>query len=52
MSFKALGMSATGSFALSPNGHPLGTKVLPPLHNLIAQQAVFLLTRERGKGRP
>jgi methionine biosynthesis protein MetW len=34
------------SFALSPNGHPLGTKVPPPLHNLIAQQAVFLLTRD------
>ncbi len=35
--------------ALSPNGHPLGMKVPPPLHNLIAQQAVFLLTRETGK---
>jgi methionine biosynthesis protein MetW len=34
------------SFALSPKGHPLGTQVPPPLHNLIAQQAVFLLTRE------
>ncbi len=33
------------SFALSPNGHPLGSKVPPRLHNLVAQQAVFLLTR-------
>ena len=38
------------SFALSPYGHPLGMKVPPPLHNLAAQQAVFLLTREPGKG--
>ena len=33
------------SFALSPKGHPLGTKIPPTLHNLIGQQAVFLLTR-------
>ena len=32
------------SFALSPNGHPLGSKVPAFLHNIIAQQAVFLLT--------
>jgi len=51
--FRALcelvGARVERSFALSPNGHPLGMKVPPPLHNLIAQQAVFLLTRERGK---
>lgn len=33
------------SFALSPKGHPLGTKIPSTLHNLIGQQAVFLLTR-------
>jgi methionine biosynthesis protein MetW len=47
--FRALcelvGARVERSFALSPNGHPLGTKVPPPLHNIIAQQAVFLLTR-------
>jgi methionine biosynthesis protein MetW len=43
-----VGARVERSFALSPNGHPLGSKVPPPLHNLIAQQAVFLLTRERG----
>jgi len=51
--FRALcelaGARVERSFALSQNGHPLGMKVPPPLHNLIAQQAVFLLTRERGK---
>ncbi len=49
--FRALcelvGARVERSFALSPYGHPLGMKVPPPLHNLIAQQAVFLLTRER-----
>ena len=51
--FRALcdevGARVERSFALSPYGHPLGMKVPPPLHNLIAQQAVFLLTREPGK---
>ncbi len=51
--FRALceevGARVERSFALSPNGHPLGSKVPPPLHNLIAQQAVFLLTREGAK---
>jgi len=44
-----IGARVERSFALSPYGHPLGMKVPPPLHNLIAQQAVFLLTREPGK---
>ncbi len=52
--FRALcdevGARVERSFALSPYGHPLGMKVPPPLHNLIAQQAVFLLTREPQKG--
>lgn len=52
--FRALcdlvGARVERSFALSPRGHPLGMKVPPPLHNLIAEQAVFLLTRKRGKG--
>jgi methionine biosynthesis protein MetW len=47
--FRALcdlaGARVERSFALSPKGHPLGTQVPPPLHNLIAQQAVFLLVR-------
>jgi methionine biosynthesis protein MetW len=47
----AVGARIERSFALSPNGHPLGSKIPPALHNLIAQQAVFLLTREPGKGR-
>lgn len=52
--FRALcdlvGARVERSFALSPRGHPLGMKVPPPLHNLIAEQAVFLLTRKSGKG--
>jgi methionine biosynthesis protein MetW len=44
-----IGARVERSFALSPYGHPLGMKVPPPLHNLIAQQAVFLLTREPEK---
>jgi methionine biosynthesis protein MetW len=44
-----IGARVERSFALSPYGHPLGMKVPPPLHNLIAQQAVFLLTREPKK---
>ena len=44
-----IGARVERSFALSPYGHPLGMKVPPPLHNLIAQQAVFLLTREPRK---
>ncbi len=51
--FRALcgevGARVERSFALSPYGHPLGMKVPPPLHNLFAQQAVFLLTREPEK---
>ncbi len=51
--FRALcdlvGARVERSFALSPYGHPLGMKVPPPLHNLAAQQAVFLLTREPRK---
>ncbi len=47
----AVGARVERSFALSPNGHPLGSKVPPRLHNLIAQQAVFLLTRDGGKTR-
>ncbi len=54
LDFRALcdliGARVERSFALSPYGHPLGMKVPPPLHNLIAQQAVFLLTREPRKG--
>jgi methionine biosynthesis protein MetW len=42
---EAVGAKVERAFALSPNGHPLGTKVPSVLHNLIAQQAVFLLTR-------
>ena len=45
-----IGARVERSFALSPYGHPLGMKVPPPLHNLIAQQAVFMLTREPEKG--
>jgi methionine biosynthesis protein MetW len=41
----AVGAKVERSFALSPNGHPLGSRVPGFLHNLIAQQAVFLLTR-------
>lgn len=44
-----IGARIEKSVALSPYGHPLGFKVPPPLHNLIAQQAVFLLTREHSK---
>ena len=48
-----IGARVERSYALSPYGHPLGVKVPPPLHNLIAEQAVFLLTRERkGHWRP
>ncbi len=51
--FRALcelaGARVERSFALSPTGHPLGAKAPPLLHNLIAQQAVFLLTGERAK---
>ncbi|ADP70541.1 methionine biosynthesis protein MetW [Rhodomicrobium vannielii ATCC 17100] len=32
------------SFALSPNGRPLGSRVPAFMHNIVAQQAVFLLT--------
>jgi methionine biosynthesis protein MetW len=42
----ALGARVERSFALSPDGHPLGSKVPRLLHNLIGQQAVFLLTRK------
>ena len=42
-----IGARVERSYALSPYGHPLGVKVPPPLHNLIAEQAVSLLTRER-----
>jgi methionine biosynthesis protein MetW len=42
---EVVGAKVERSFALSPNGHPLGTKVPSALHNLIAQQAVFLLAR-------
>lgn len=41
-----VGAKVERCFALSPNGHPLGSKVPEALHNLIAQQAVFLLTRD------
>jgi methionine biosynthesis protein MetW len=47
--FKALcelvGARILRSFALSQKGHPLGSSVPAALHNLIAQQAVFLLKR-------
>jgi methionine biosynthesis protein MetW len=43
----AVGAKVERSFALSPYGHPLGTKVPSFLHNLIAQQAVFLLTAKQ-----
>ena len=43
---RLVGARIERSFALSPKGHPLGTQVPSPLHNLAAQQAVFLLTRE------
>ena len=46
---EVVGARVERSFALSPYGHPLGMKVPPPLHNLVAQQAVFLLTREPRK---
>ena len=48
---EVVGARIERSFALSPNGHPLGSKIPAALHNLVAQQAVFLLTREPGKGR-
>lgn len=52
---RVVGAKVERSFALSPYGHPLGTKVPSFLHNLIAQQAVFLLTAEQpekpGRGR-
>ena len=41
---RVTGAKVERSFALSPYGHPLGSKVPSYLHNLIAQQAVFLLT--------
>ncbi len=47
---KVAGAKVERSFALSPYGHPLGTKVPSFLHNLIAQQAVFLLTSKQSKG--
>jgi methionine biosynthesis protein MetW len=46
------GAKVERSFALSPYGHPLGTKVPAYLHNLIAQQAVFLLTAQNGRAHP
>ena len=46
---RVAGAKVERSFALSPNGHPLGTKVPAFLHNLIAQQAVFLLTADPGR---
>jgi methionine biosynthesis protein MetW len=41
---EVVGAKVERSFALSPYGHPLGTMAPSYLHNLIAQQAVFLLT--------
>jgi hypothetical protein len=41
---RVVGAKVERSFALSPYGHPLGSKVPAFLHNLIALQAVFLLT--------
>ena len=41
---QVVGAKVERSFALSPYGHPLGTKVPSFLHNLIGQQGVFLLT--------
>ncbi|MBJ7533991.1 methionine biosynthesis protein MetW [Rhodomicrobium vannielii ATCC 17100] len=39
------------SFALSPNGRPLGSRVPAFMHNIVAQQAVFLLTAgDKGRG--
>ncbi len=46
---KVAGAKVERSFALSPYGHPLGTKVPSFLHNLIAQQAVFVLTSKQSK---
>ncbi len=40
---KVVGAKVERSFALSPYGHPLGSKVPAFLHNLIAQQGVFML---------
>ncbi len=40
-----VGAKVERSFALSPEGRPLGSRVPAFLHNLIGQQAVFLLTR-------
>jgi methionine biosynthesis protein MetW len=47
-----VGAKVERSFALSPYGHPLGTKVPLYLHNLIALQAVFLLTARDDKVQP
>jgi methionine biosynthesis protein MetW len=44
-----VGAKVERSFALSPYGHPLGSKVPAFLHNLIALQAVFLLTARDDK---
>lgn len=41
---EVVGAKVERSFALSPYGHPLGSKVPGFLHNLIAQQGVFMLT--------
>jgi methionine biosynthesis protein MetW len=43
---KVVGAKVERSFALSPYGHPLGSKVPGILHNLIAQQGVFMLTAQ------
>ncbi len=45
---KVVGAKVERSFALSPNGHPLGSKIPMFMHNLIAQQAVFLLMARDG----
>jgi methionine biosynthesis protein MetW len=47
-----VGAKVERSFALSPYGHPLGSKVPAFLHNLIALQAVFLLTARDDKVQP
>lgn len=41
-----IGARIERSFALSANGHPLGSKVPSWLQNLLAEQAVFLLTKD------
>jgi methionine biosynthesis protein MetW len=41
-----VGAKIERSFALSPHGRPLGSRVPPFLHNIVAQQAVFLLTAD------